>query len=146
MKALIQRVTSASVSVDNVIVGKIGQGLLVFLGVAEGDRSEDASFLADKICNLRVFSNEDGKFDKSLIDVEGSLLVVSQFTLLGDTSKGRRPNFQKAAKADDALRLYQLFRDAVLGAGVRCETGQFQAHMEVSLVNDGPVTLMLERP
>lgn len=144
MKALIQRVSSASVAVEGAVIGAIGQGILVFLGVAAGDEDKDAIQLADKIANLRIFPNEEGKFDRSVRDIQGEILLVSQFTLLGDASKGRRPNFQKAAKPDEANRLYKLFRDAILGQGLFCPTGQFQAHMEVSLVNDGPVTLMLE--
>lgn len=144
MKAFIQRVSSASVSVDGEVTGAIDKGLLVFLGVAEGDTEADVAYLAEKICNLRIFSNDDGKFDRALSDGEGSVLLVSQFTLLADCSKGRRPNFQKAAKPDEALRLYELFSLAIQKYGIVCATGRFQAHMQVSLCNDGPVTILLE--
>lgn len=144
MKALIQRVSSASVVVEGQIVGQIQRGYLVLLGVAEGDGDKDATFLAEKIVNLRLFPNDEGKFDKSIKDIEGEILLVSQFTLLGDASKGRRPNFQKAAKPDEAKRLYERVRAEISAQGLLCETGTFQAHMEVSLTNDGPVTLMLE--
>ncbi len=146
MKALIQRVTSASVTVNDAVVGEIGPGFLILLGVAEGDNEEKARYLADKILNLRIFPNAEGKFDKSLIDLKGEALLVSQFTLLADTSKGRRPNFQKAAKPEEARRLYEYMRSLIEGAGIRCATGQFQAHMDVRLCNDGPVTVMVETP
>jgi D-tyrosyl-tRNA(Tyr) deacylase len=144
MKALIQRVSSASVTVEGKVVGSIEGGLLVLLGVAEGDSEADVSYLADKCCNLRIFPNEEGKFDRSVVDTKGSILLVSQFTLLADCSKGRRPNFQKAAKPDEAKRLYELLEKEILKFGVDCATGQFQAHMDVRLCNDGPVTILLE--
>ncbi len=144
MKALIQRVLAASVTVEGATVAAIDRGLLVLLGVAQGDSAEDARYLAEKICHLRIFSNEDGKFDRALSDGEGAVLLVSQFTLLADCSKGRRPNFQKAAKAAEALRLYRLLAETIQNFGIVCATGQFQAHMNVNLCNDGPVTLLLE--
>ncbi|RZA26823.1 MAG: D-tyrosyl-tRNA(Tyr) deacylase [Proteobacteria bacterium] len=144
MKALIQRVSQASVSVNGQIVGAINRGYLVLLGVAEGDQDEDGKFLAEKIANLRLFPNDEGKFDKSLVDIAGSILLVSQFTLLGDASKGRRPNFQKAARPEEATRLYERMQAEFKKLGVKYETGMFGAHMEVTLVNDGPVTLMIE--
>jgi D-aminoacyl-tRNA deacylase len=146
MRAVIQRVLSAQVVVDGEIVGKIGSGLLVLLGVTKTDTSEDAEALADKIINLRIFSDEAGRMNRSLLDVHGSLLAVSQFTLYGDCRKGRRPSFDSAAPAEQARQLYECFVQAVRAKGVSTETGRFQAHMEVSLVNDGPVTLLLEMP
>ena len=144
MKALIQRVSSASVRVDGTTVGAIEKGLLVLLGVAKKNSESDVRYLAEKVCHLRIFPNDEGKFDRALSDGEGAVLVVSQFTLLADCSKGRRPNFQKAAKPNEALRLYELFAAEVLKLGIACEKGQFQAHMEVNLCNDGPVTILLE--
>ncbi len=144
MKALIQRVSQASVSVKGQIVGAIDRGYLVLLGVAEGDQDVDVKFLAEKIANLRLFPNDEGKFDKSLLDIAGEILLVSQFTLLGDASKGRRPNFQNAAKPDEATRLYEMMQAEFQKLGVKYATGIFGAQMEVALVNDGPVTLMLE--
>lgn len=144
MKALIQRVSQASVSVNGQIVGAIDRGYLVLLGVAEGDQDVDVKFLAEKIANLRLFPNDEGKFDKSLLDIAGEILLVSQFTLLGDASKGRRPNFQNAAKPDEATRLYEMMQAEFQKLGVKYATGIFGAQMEVALVNDGPVTLMLE--
>lgn len=144
MKALIQRVSSAAVRVDGELVGEIGQGYLVLLGVAEGDQEADAKFLGEKIVNLRLFPNDEGKFDRSVKDIAGSILLVSQFTLLGDASKGRRPNFQKAARPEEAKRLYERTKAEIEAQGVTCASGTFQAHMAVSLINDGPVTLMLE--
>ena len=144
MKAVIQRVSSASVTVADTIVGSIETGLLVLLGVAEGDQPQDAIKLVDKIINLRIFPNDQGKFDYSVKDIQGKLLVVSQFTLMGDCSKGRRPNFQSSARPDEANALYELFIKEVRQQGISCATGQFQAHMNVSLCNDGPVTLILD--
>ncbi len=144
MKALVQRVSRASVEVDARVVGRIGPGLLVFLGVAQGDTVEVASNLASKVVNLRIFSDAAGKFNLSLLDVQGEALVVSQFTLLADTRKGRRPNFIQAAPPDQAEALIERFVAALREAGVKVETGQFQARMQVELCNDGPVTLMLD--
>ena len=144
MRALLQRVTQASVVVEGAVVGEIGPGLLILLGVAKPDTVVDAEFLADKALNLRIFPDADGKMNRSLIDVQGSLLVVSQFTLYGDCRKGRRPGFDAAASAEQARSLYEAFVEISRRSGLRVETGVFQAHMEVALVNDGPVTLMLE--
>jgi len=146
MRAVVQRVTRASVEVDGNIVGEIGPGLLVLLGVAKPDTAADAEFLADKIAGLRIFSDDAGKMNRSIMDVRGALLAVSQFTLYGDTRKGRRPSFDSAAPAEQARALYEHFVAAARRAGLRVETGVFQSHMAVSLVNDGPVTLIVESP
>ncbi|MBI5483656.1 MAG: D-tyrosyl-tRNA(Tyr) deacylase [Deltaproteobacteria bacterium] len=145
MKAVIQRVTSASVTVEGSIVGRIGQGILVLLGVDKGDDETKADWLAEKIINLRIFSDEGGKMNRSVIDIGGSLLVVSQFTLAGNCSKGKRPSFDTAAPAEEGRRLYEYFVAAAGRAGLPVETGIFQADMQVALVNDGPVTFILER-
>ncbi|MDD2541457.1 MAG: D-aminoacyl-tRNA deacylase [Desulfuromonadaceae bacterium] len=145
MKAVIQRVTSASVTVDDNIVGQIGRGIMILLGVEKGDAEEQADWLADKICALRMFSDNDDKMNLSVQDVGGSLLVVSQFTLAGNCAKGRRPSFDTAAPPDEGKRLYEYFVKAAARTGVPVETGIFQAGMQVSLVNDGPVTFILER-
>ena len=144
MRALLQRVTQASVVVEGAMVGEIGAGLLILLGVAKPDTAADAEYLADKILNLRIFSDAEGKMNRSLLDTGGGLLVVSQFTLYGDCRKGRRPGFDAAAPAEQARALYETFVKIARRSGLRVETGVFQAHMEVALVNDGPVTLMLE--
>jgi D-tyrosyl-tRNA(Tyr) deacylase len=144
MRAVIQRVSEARVKVEGSILGEIGPGLLVLLGVAKPDTASDAGFLADKILNLRVFPDEAGKMNRSLLNAGGALLVVSQFTLYGDCSRGRRPSFDDAAPAEQARPLYEHFVEAARRSGLRVETGVFQAHMEVSLVNDGPVTLLVE--
>jgi len=146
MRALLQRVTRASVTVDGVVTGEIAGGLLVLLGAARGDTVADADYLAKKIVELRVFSDDAGKMNRSLIETAGALLVVSQFTLYGDCRKGRRPSFDHAAPPDEARALYEHFVAALRRLGPRVETGVFQAHMEVSLVNDGPVTLIVESP
>ena len=144
MKALVQRVSRASVSVNGKIVGSIGPGLVVFLGVAQGDSKEDAIYLANKVVNLRVFADESSKFSLSALDTKGEILIVSQFTLLADTHKGRRPDFTNAAPPDIAKRLYEFFVEQVRAAGVSVETGMFQEHMLVEIHNDGPVTILLE--
>jgi D-tyrosyl-tRNA(Tyr) deacylase len=144
MRALLQRVTQASVVVEGSVVGEIGAGLLILLGVAKPDTNADAAFLVDKVLNLRIFPDAEGKMNRSLLDTQGSLLVVSQFTLYGDCRKGRRPGFDAAAPAEQARALYESFVEGARRSGLRVETGVFQAHMEVALVNDGPVTLMLE--
>lgn len=144
MRAVIQRVRSASVEVDGNLVGRIGAGLLVLLGVAKTDSAADAEFLAAKIAQLRIFSDEAGKMNRSLIESGGALLIVSQFTLYGDCRKGRRPGFDQAASPELARSLYEHFVAAARGTGVPVETGIFQASMAVSLVNDGPVTFILE--
>jgi D-tyrosyl-tRNA(Tyr) deacylase len=144
MRAVIQRVSSASVVVGGDTVAEIGKGLLVLLGVGHGDTDREAVWMADKIANLRIFEDEAGKMNLSVQEVGGSLLVVSQFTLLADCRKGRRPSFTDAAPPHEADRLYQLVVARMREAGIRVETGVFQAHMEVHLVNDGPVTLILQ--
>jgi D-tyrosyl-tRNA(Tyr) deacylase len=144
MKALIQRVKSASVSIGSKVVGGIGPGLVVFIGIAKDDSENDASYLADKIVNLRIFSNEGNKFALSAVETKGEILIVSQFTLLADSRKGRRPSFTEAAPADKAEELYDFFVDQVRSTGLKVETGIFQEHMLVEIHNDGPVTLLLE--
>ena len=144
MRALLQRVTQASVVVEGAVVGEIGHGLLILLGVAKPDTVADAEFLVAKILNLRIFPDPDGKMNLSLLDTQGGLLVVSQFTLYGDCRKGRRPGFDAAAPAEQARALYESFVEIARRSGLRVETGVFQAHMQVALVNDGPVTIMLE--
>ena len=144
MRAVVQRVSSARVEVDGKVVGKIGRGLLVLLGVGERDAEKQAHWLADKIAGLRIFEDEAGKMNLSVQDVEGSLLVVSQFTLYGDCRKGRRPSFTGAAPPEEADRLYEVFVARLRERGLPVETGVFQAMMQVHLVNDGPVTLMVE--
>ena len=143
MIAVVQRVISSSVSVDESIVGAIGPGINVLLGVAAGDGETDAVYLADKVANLRIFEDNQRKMNRSLIDMGGQMLVVSQFTLLGDCRKGRRPSFIKAADPDLAERLYQHFVDHVKMLGVDVQTGRFGAMMQVDIVNDGPVTLLV---
>lgn len=144
MRALIQRVREARVEVDGVAVGEIGQGLLVFLGIKDGDGEEQAEILARKVVKLRIFPDEEGKMNRSLLDVSGKLLVVSQFTLYGDTRKGHRPSYSEAARPDVAKRLYEKFVELCRTKGILVETGRFQAHMYVYLVNDGPVTLLCD--
>jgi D-tyrosyl-tRNA(Tyr) deacylase len=144
MRAVIQRVTAADVQVDHEIVGRIGTGLLVLLGIARTDEEKHADYLADKVVNLRIFEDGEGKMNRSLLETGGELLVVSQFTLLGDCQKGRRPSFVEAAPPERAEQLYEYFVDQLRLKGINVSTGQFQAKMAVSLVNDGPVTLILE--
>jgi D-tyrosyl-tRNA(Tyr) deacylase len=144
MRAVIQRVTASSVDVEGRIVGEIGAGLMVLLGVARDDERADADHLADKIINLRIFSDEAGKMNLSLADTGGAMLVVSQFTLYADARKGRRPSYIEAAEPEKANALYEYFVERVRAAGVKVETGVFQAMMKVSLTNDGPVTILLE--
>ncbi|MBM2827291.1 MAG: D-tyrosyl-tRNA(Tyr) deacylase [Dehalococcoidia bacterium] len=144
MKALIQRVKEASVSVDGETVGSIGQGLLVFLGVARGDTEAEAASLVEKVVNLRIFSDDGGRFNLSIKDIGGEFLVVSQFTLLADTRRGRRPSFTDAAPPEVARPLVDRFTDMLSQTGLRVATGQFGAYMQVALHNDGPVTLMLD--
>lgn len=145
MRAVIQRVLQSSVTVNSQVVGAIERGLLVLLGVAQGDSESECAYLADKICHLRIFEDSDGKMNRSLIDIGGAMLVVSQFTLLGDCRKGRRPSFTDAASPENAHRLYDHFINSVHAKDVPVETGRFGAMMQVALVNDGPVTLILER-
>ena len=144
MKALVQRVSRARVRVSGEIVGEIGRGLVVFLGIARKDSDEDACYLANKVANLRIFSDETGKFNLSALETQGEILVVSQFTLLADLRKGRRPSFIEAAAPDRAKELYECFVGQVRITGLKVETGTFQEHMLVEIHNDGPVTLLLE--
>ncbi len=144
MRAVVQRVSRATVTVAGEIAGAIDSGLLVLLGVAEGDTQEDANYLAAKITGLRIFEDDAGKMNRSLAEAGGRMLVVSQFTLLGDCRKGRRPSFIAAARPEKAVELYRAFVAEARGQGVEVETGRFQEHMEVELVNDGPVTLILD--
>src|SRR5215211_2834184 len=144
MRAVLQRVTRASVTVDGEVVGQIGAGLVVLLGVEQDDSDADAHQLADKTIQLRIFDDADGKMNLSLADVSGAMLVVSQFTLLGDCRKGRRPNFIQAAAPELAERLYETFVAAIGVQGIKVATGKFRAMMLVELVNDGPVTILLD--
>jgi D-aminoacyl-tRNA deacylase len=144
VRAVIQRVTEARVAVEHEIVGHIGPGLCILLGVSKKDVEEHANSLADKIKNLRIFQDDQGKMNRSIIDIGGEALVVSQFTLYGDCRKGNRPSFSDAAAAVEADKLYQFFTQRLRDAGLKVATGCFQAHMKVSLVNDGPVTFILE--
>ena len=144
MKACVQRVHEARVTVDAEVVGEIGQGLLVLLGVGQADVEADADFLAGKLVGLRIFEDDQGKMNRSLAEIGGQMLVVSQFTLWGDCRKGRRPSFVEAAPPELAERLYDYFVRAVERLGVPVATGRFRAHMDVALVNDGPVTLLVE--
>ncbi len=144
MRAVVQRVKSCTVTVNNDTIGNIGNGLLVFLGVAKTDNSNDAEYLAEKITNLRIFEDHHSKMNRSLLDVAGEMLVVSQFTLVGDCTKGRRPSFVNAAEPTLAEKLYEHFVIKVQESGVSVKTGQFRAFMDVSLTNYGPVTFILE--
>jgi D-tyrosyl-tRNA(Tyr) deacylase len=144
VRAVIQRVTRASVIVEGRVAGEIGAGLLVLLGVSRTDNPETAAYLAEKIVNLRIFSDEAGKMNLSLLDVGGSALLVSQFTLYGDTRGGRRPSYIQAAPPEQASLLYEEFVRSIRSLGVPVHTGVFQAHMQVELVNDGPVTILLD--
>jgi D-aminoacyl-tRNA deacylase len=144
MKALLQRVTQASVTVDGEKVSQIGQGLVALVGVAQGDSERDARYLADKTVNLRIFSDEAGKFNLSLMDIKGELLAVSQFTLLADTRKGRRPSFTQAALPSEAEALFNSFVEIARAIGLKVSTGRFQQHMLVEIHNDGPVTILLD--
>jgi D-aminoacyl-tRNA deacylase len=146
VRAVVQRVSSASVAIDGEVVGAIQLGLVVLLGVKPGDDERAYDFLAEKIANLRIFPDDDGKMNRSLIDVKGSALVVSQFTLYGDCRKGRRPSFIDAAPPEIAEPLYERFVARLKGCGVPVQTGRFAADMQVSLVNDGPVTLIVDSP
>jgi D-tyrosyl-tRNA(Tyr) deacylase len=144
VKALLQRVTGAAVSVAGEVVGKIGRGLVIFIAVASGDTEKDAHYLIQKIINLRIFSDEAGKFNLSVLDIKGELLVVSQFTLLADTSKGRRPSFIDAAPPAQAEELFERFVEQARATGLKVETGRFQQYMQVEIYNDGPVTILLD--
>ena len=144
MRAVIQRVTRAKVTVDDELVGAIGPGLLVLLGVAKTDTPADADYLAAKIVGLRIFEDQNQKMNLSVLDTGGEVLAVSQFTLYGDVRKGRRPSFDEGAPPQMANELYEHFVRRIRDAGIKCETGRFQAMMEVELVNDGPVTILLD--
>jgi D-aminoacyl-tRNA deacylase len=144
MKAVIQRVTRASVEVDGVVIGRIEAGLLVLLGVAKEDSEADAQYMMDKLIGLRIFSDTAGKMNRSIVDIGGKLLIVSQFTLLGDTAKGRRPGFDRAATPERARTLYELIIGMARDRGILVETGRFGAHMRVALENDGPVTFLID--
>ena len=144
MRAVVQRVSESSVAVGPEVVGRIGRGLLVLLGVSKTDAEKESDYLAEKIVNLRIFEDEGGKLNRSLIEVGGEMLVVSQFTLLADCRKGRRPSFTEAAGPELATRLYERFVRQTARLGISVQTGRFQALMAVSLVNDGPVTLIIE--
>lgn len=144
MRGVVQRVLEAHVKVDGQIVGQIELGLVVLLGVAEGDTAADLKYLVEKTIHLRIFEDDDGKMNRSVLDVGGSILAISQFTLLGDCRKGRRPSFISAAKPEEANTMYQAYVRQIREQGVTVETGIFQADMKVHLINDGPVTLVLD--
>jgi D-aminoacyl-tRNA deacylase len=144
MRAVVQRVSRAQVAVNQKIVGKTGRGLLILLGVAQGDSEADAEYLADKIVGLRIFDDENGKMNLDAASIGGEILVVSQFTLYGDVRRGKRPSFDAAAPPDRARQLYEYFVDRLRATGVPCETGRFQEVMQVELVNEGPVTILLD--
>ena len=144
MRAIVQRVSRCRVTVEDKVAGEIGTGLLVLLGVSKADTESAADYLVEKIIGLRIFEDAEGKMNLSVQDAGGALLVVSQFTLYGDVRRGRRPSFDDAARPEEAKRLYEYFVGKVRAAGPRCESGQFQAMMEVELVNSGPVTIMLD--
>jgi D-tyrosyl-tRNA(Tyr) deacylase len=144
MRAVVERVSRAKVTVNGWTSGEIGHGLLVLLGVGHGDTEADASYLAEKIAGLRIFEDADGKMNRSVVDVGGSVLAVSQFTLYGDVRRGKRPSFDAAAPPEQARRLYEFFVQCLQSLGLRCETGRFQEMMQVELVNEGPVTILLD--
>ncbi|MCF8056510.1 MAG: D-tyrosyl-tRNA(Tyr) deacylase [Desulfocapsa sp.] len=144
MRAVIQRVSRASVTVDSEITGQIGTGVLIFLGIHKDDDEKEIKWMVKKIINLRIFEDDDGKMNRSLIDTNGAMLVVSQFTLYGDCRKGRRPGYSGAAPPETANTLYQQFIEAVRQKNISVASGRFQAHMDVELINDGPVTLLLD--
>ena len=144
MRALIQRVARASVSVDDVEVGRTGKGLAVLLGISKEDGEEDARYLAERVVNLRIFPDEDNRFNRSALDTGAELLVVSQFTLYADTRRGRRPDFTQAAQPEEAERLYERVAELFRESGLRVEMGRFREHMLVDIQNDGPVTIMID--
>lgn len=144
LRAVVQRVTTGRVKVGEETTGEIEKGLVVFLGVTHNDSPADAQYLAEKIGNLRIFEDGDGKLNLSVLDVKGKILSVSQFTLFGDCRKGRRPSFTEAASPDTAQQLYEIFNNLLRNMGLKVETGIFQAHMQVELINDGPVTILLD--
>jgi D-aminoacyl-tRNA deacylase len=144
MRAVVQRVSRAKVTVNGEVTGEIGSGLLVLLGVGQEDTETDAIYLAEKIAGLRIFEDDQGKLNRSVQDAGGSVLAVSQFTLYGDVRRGKRPSFDAAAPPEKARQLYEFFVVQIRAAGLRCETGRFQAMMQVELVNEGPVTILLD--
>ena len=144
MRAVVQRVSRAKVTVNGKITGEIGRGLLVLLGVGAADARGDADYLAEKTFGLRIFEGSGGKMNLSVAEVDGAVLVVSQFTLYGDVRRGKRPSFDAAAPPEPARQLYEYFVEKIRGAGLRCETGRFQEMMQVELVNEGPVTILLD--
>lgn len=144
MRAVVQRVTESSVTVEGEITGKIGKGLTVLIGVEEGDTEKDARYIADKISGLRIFEDDEGKMNLSVKDAGGDVLAVSQFTLLGDARKGKRPGFTAAARPEEADALYRKTVELIKNQGIRVEEGVFQTHMEVEIHNDGPVTILLD--
>ncbi len=145
MKLLIQRVSNASVTVEKEIIGKIGKGFLVLIGIGADDTIEKADYLVKKLCNLRVFKDENKKMNLSVQEIKGELLIISQFTLYADTSSGNRPSFTRAAKPEMANELYQYFIEQCKKSGLKVQTGKFGANMQVELINDGPVTILLEK-
>lgn len=145
MKVLVQRCEKAKVSVDNKVVGKIGQGLMLLVGFTQNDNSSNIDYLVDKVINLRIFDDESGIMNKSLLDVGGSILSISQFTLYADASKGRRPSYINALSGDLATKLYDEFNNKLKNKGINVETGIFGAEMKVDFINDGPITIMLEK-
>ncbi|MBR4079456.1 MAG: D-tyrosyl-tRNA(Tyr) deacylase [Christensenellaceae bacterium] len=144
MRAVLQRVGRADVTVDGACIGKIEQGLLVLLGIEQGDNENDLEYIVSKVCGMRIFEDDEGKMNRSVEDIGGSILVVSQFTLMGDARKGRRPSFVKAGSPADAKVLYEKAVEKFRATGIPIETGEYQAEMQVSLVNDGPVTILLD--
>jgi D-aminoacyl-tRNA deacylase len=144
MRAVVQRVSRATVTIDEKVTGEIGHGLLVLLGVGQNDNEGDAEYCAEKICGLRIFEDDQGKMNRSLLDGGGSVLAVSQFTLYGDVRRGKRPSFDAAARPEGAKRLYEYFVERIRAAGLHCETGRFQEMMHVALVNEGPVTILID--
>ncbi|MFB9120925.1 D-aminoacyl-tRNA deacylase [Bergeyella porcorum] len=144
MRVVIQRVSEASVTVDNAIVGSINRGYMLLIGIDENDESQDADWLVQKILNLRVFGDEEGKLNRSVMDIQGEILCVSQFTLIADYKKGNRPSFIKAAKPDKAIPLFEYFKTEISKSGLKVESGIFGADMKVALINDGPVTILMD--
>ncbi|MDX8569567.1 D-aminoacyl-tRNA deacylase [Elizabethkingia sp. HX XZB] len=144
MKVVIQRVSESEVVVENQSVGKIGKGFMLLIGIDESDEKQDADWLVQKILNLRVFGDEEGKLNLSILDIKGELLCISQFTLIADYKKGNRPSFIKAAKPDKAIPLFEYFKEEIAKSGLKTESGIFGADMKVSLINDGPVTIVMD--
>ncbi|WP_407509056.1 D-aminoacyl-tRNA deacylase [Elizabethkingia anophelis] len=144
MKVVIQRVSESEVAVENQSVGKIGKGFMLLIGIDENDEKQDADWLVQKILNLRVFGDEEGKMNLSIVDIQGDLLCISQFTLIADYKKGNRPSFIKAAKPDKAIPLFEYFKEEIAKSGLKTESGIFGADMKVSLINDGPVTIVMD--